>query len=57
MENPIFRIVKNPIVVSFRKAWKMMLIVFALYGIQGMAYYTARITIWTTLWSTVSKIF
>jgi MHS family proline/betaine transporter-like MFS transporter len=63
LETPIFRqiktrgeVVKNPIVVSFRKVWKMMLIVFALYGVQAIVYYTASITTWATLWLTVSKI-
>ncbi len=33
-----------------------MLIVFVLYGVQGIVYYTASITTFTTLWLTVSNI-
>ena len=63
LETPIFtqiksrgEVVKNPIVISFRKVWKQMLIVFVLYGVQGIVYYTASITTFTTLWLTVSNI-
>jgi MFS family permease len=63
LETPIFRqiktrgeVVKNPIVISFRKVWKQMLIVFALYGVQAIVYYTASITTWATLWLTVANI-
>lgn len=63
METPIFRqfktrgeVVTNPIVVSFRKAWKPMLYFLIIGGAQSFTYYTTSITTFATLWLTVSKI-
>jgi MHS family proline/betaine transporter-like MFS transporter len=62
-ETPIFKglkekgeVLKNPIVISFRKVWKMMLSILIIEACSAYIYYTATVPIFTTVWQGILKI-
>jgi MFS family permease len=62
-ETPVFKqiksrgeIVKNPIVVSFRKVWKQVLIVISFYLFGGYIYYLITVAAWSFIWLTLLEI-
>jgi MFS family permease len=62
-ETPVFKqykskgeVFKNPVVVSFKRLWKLILLFTVLIGATSIMYYTTMITSFSTFWLVVKKI-
>jgi MHS family proline/betaine transporter-like MFS transporter len=62
-ETPVFKqlksrgeVLKNPIVVSFRRVWKQMLKITLALGALGTVYYVNTVTIWSVFWLTIAEV-